>query len=306
MRVLVTGADGFLGRGLVQALAPAFPDAKRLVLTDRAFAQPAPPGAETIIGDLGDADFLENLLEPGFDLVFHLASIPGGLAEQEQELGHRSNLLASLALASSVAARRPGARFVFASSIAVYGDLGKDTVTPRTQPAPLLTYGAHKLMMEIMLSDLSRQKALSAISLRFPGIVARPPSESGHGSAFMSHIFHKIAAGEAYECPIPATSTCWWMSRRAATGILLHAARLSGSDHTVIQPPVNHASLQEMAEAIARVIGKAARIGWQSDEKLQRVFGAMPPLDDTAARTLSFCTDVDLETLARTVLSGDE
>lgn len=309
MRILVTGADGFLGRGLAAQLAKAYSHASRLVLTDRAFAGPASSGAETIAGDLGDTHFIDELLSPGFDLVFHLASVPGGLAETEQDQGHSANLLAPLALARGVAVQRPGARFVFASSIAVYGDLGDAVVTPETRPAPLLTYGAHKLMLEILLSDMSRRGALSAISLRFPGIVARPPSESGHGSAFMSQIFHRIAAGDAYDCPVPATSTCWWMSRRAAIAALLHAAHMPipapTRTPTVIQPPVLHASVHAVSEAIARAVGKPARIGWGDDSRLQRLFGTMPPLDARAAHDLGFLADADLDRLATAALSGE-
>lgn len=305
MRILVTGADGFLGRGLVAALATAHPAARRLVLTDRAFAGPAPSGSETIAGDLGDQDFLETLLEPGFDLVFHLASVPGGLAEREQDRGHHVNLLAPLALARAAAAHRPGARFVFASSIAVYGNLDERMVTAETRPAPLITYGAHKLMMEILLSDMTRRGALSAMSLRFPGIVARPLGESGHGSAFMSQIFHRIAAGDTYDCPIPAASTCWWMSRKAAVSALLHAAHLADPARTVVQPPVLHADLQRVCDAVCRVTGKQARIRWGSDDGLRRIFGAMPPLDATPALALGFRADANLDTLAKAALSGD-
>ncbi|MBW8300743.1 MAG: NAD-dependent epimerase/dehydratase family protein [Hydrogenophaga sp.] len=305
MRILVTGADGFLGRGLAAALCEAYPDAQRIVLTDRAFAGPAPSGSETIAGDLGDQDFLMDLLEPGFDLVFHLASVPGGLAEREQDLGHHVNLLAPVALARAVAANRPGARFVFASSIAVYGELDERPVTAETRPAPLITYGAHKLMTEILLSDMTRCGALSAISLRFPGIVARPLGESGHGSAFMSQMFHRIAAGEPYDCPIPSASTCWWMSRKAAVSTLLHAAHLADPVQTVVQPPVLHADLNEVCDAIRRVTGKRARIRWGDDDNLRRIFGAMPPLDATPALALGFRADADLDTLAEAALSGD-
>ncbi len=305
MRILVTGADGFLGRGLAAAFPEVYPDAQRIVLTDRAFSGPAPSGSEAIAGDLGDQDFLKDLLEPGFDLVFHLASVPGGLAEREQDRGHHVNLLAPLALARAVAANHPGARFVFASSIAVYGDLDEYPVTAETRPAPLITYGAHKLMMEILLTDMTRRGALSAISLRFPGIVARPVGESGHGSAFMSQIFHSIAAGETYDCPIPAASTCWWMSRKAAVSTLLHAAQLADPAQTVVQPPVLHADLNEVCDAIRRVTGKQAHVRWGDDDNLRRIFGAMPPLDATPALALGFRADANLDTLAKAALSGD-
>ena len=305
MRILVTGADGFLGRGLVNRLASDLADDAQLVLTDRAFSRHVPAGAVAMTGDLGNPDFLADLLERGFDRVFHLASVPGGLAEREQDLGHRANLEAPLALARGVAARKPGARFVFASSIAVYGDLKQELVTEGTPPAPLLTYGAHKLMTEILLSDMTRRGALSAISLRFPGIVARPETESGHGSAFMSQLFHRIAAGRDYDCPIAAESTCWWMSRQAAVSALLHAAEIETPCVTVVQPPVLHADLHSVSQAIAGVTGKQAQIRWGADEEIRRIFGSQPPLDAMPAIALGFRADADLKALAENALSGE-
>lgn len=305
MRVLVTGAGGFLGRGLAQELANSRSRLSRLVLTDIAFSTEAPPGAEEVKGDLGEAGFLETLLESGFDLVFHLASVPGALAEKTPDLGYRTNVIASLELARRLAAARPQAKLVFASSIAVYGDLCGQTVTENTSIAPRLSYGAHKQMTEICLSDMTRRGELSAISLRLPGIVARPPAQSGHGSAFMSLIFHRIAAGEAYECPVPATASCWWMSRSAAVSALLHAASIGSATPTVVQPPVLHGTIGDVAAAVERITGRRARIEWGSDADLTRLFGAMPPLDASASLSLGFRADKDMDALARAALQGE-
>ena len=305
MRVLVTGANGFLGRGLAPALADRFGGLTRLVLTDVAFTVKTPAGADTVEGDLGDTGFLKALFESGFDLVFHLASVPGALAERAPELGYRINLTTPLCLARRLTSIRPGARFIFASSVAVYGNLDGQTVTEDTTLDPLLSYGAHKRMVEIFLSDMTRRRELSAISLRFPGLVARPPTQSGHGSAFMSLIFHKIAAGEAYECPVPASAYCWWMSRKAAVSALLHAAAIDSASSTVVQPPVLHGTIGDVAAAVSRVTGQQAWIEWGNDTQLTRLFGAMPPLDAAASLGLGFCADADMGALAHAAFEGD-
>lgn len=305
MRVLVTGAGGFLGRGLIARLARDMPDLTRLVATDRAFAADLPAGVETMTGDLADAQFLGHLIEPGFDLVFHLASLPGSLAEREPAAGFAANVTAPLALARSVAERQRGARFIFTSSIAVYGDLGDDMVRPETPCRPALSYGAHKLMLEIFLADLARRGDLSAVSLRLPGIVARPPVETGHGSAFMSQIFHKIAAGAHFACPVPASARCWWMSRDAAITALLHAARIASTTSAVVQPPVLHARIDAVAAAIGRVTDRTPDIAWGDDAILTRLFGALPALDAAPALALGFAADADAEALARAALKGE-
>lgn len=297
MRVLVTGAAGFVGQAVAAALA-RWAEVTALVLTDRQISGPG-----TRSGDVTDEAFLADLLSPGFDLVFHLASLPGAKAEAEPDLGHAVNLLAPLALARATAKAKRGARFVFASSIAVYGPLTA-TVTEATPCQPDLTYGAHKRMTEILLSDLTRRGDLSAISLRLPGIVARPATETGHGSAFMSQLFHKIAASEAYDCPVPQTARCWWLSRPACVAALIHAAGLNGPE-TVIQPPVLHLTTGDVAKAVAEVTGQPARIRWGEDARLTKLFGAMPALDATPALRLGFQADADARSLVVHALSGD-
>ena len=298
MRVLITGADGFIGRDLAQALAAQ--GMGDLVLTDRQMAF-APAGAVVKTGDLTDAAFLAELTEDGFDLVYHLASMPGALAEAGHGMG--VNLLAPMALANAVARRNPGARFVFASSIAVYGAV-THAVTAATQPKPLLSYGAHKWMTEIFLTDLTRRGDLSAISLRLPGIVARPATETGHGSAFMSLLFHKIRAGEDYNCPVPQTASCWWLSRPACVAALIHAAGLV-KGVTVFQLPVQHLTVEAVAQACVEVMGKNPQISWGHDARLTALFGAMPALDAHQAIGAGFAADRDVHDLVQRAISQE-
>jgi D-erythronate 2-dehydrogenase len=302
MRVLVTGANGFVGAGLAAHLPALMPEISALTLTDLALTE-VPPGAVAKAGDMTDPAFLAALLEPGFDLVFHLASLPGAQAERAPDRGRRINLTLPLDLADAVARRNPGARFVFASSIAVYGEM-RGRVDARTLPQPALSYGAHKLMTEVLLSDMTRRGVLSACSLRLPGLVARPATESGHGSAFMSQIFHKIAGNTPYACPVPATAQCWWMSRKACLDLLVQAARLAPGTPSVMQPPVLVATTGAVAQAVGAVTGQVPQIRWGEDATLTRLFGALPELDAVEAAALGFRADPDLIALTRNALEG--
>ncbi|MFA5549446.1 MAG: NAD-dependent epimerase/dehydratase family protein, partial [Porticoccaceae bacterium] len=225
-RVLVTGAAGFVGGALAARLArdPLALDAPpgALLLADA--HRPAPAleptpaldGARWLTGDLADPAYVDALAAEAPDVVFHLASVPGGAAERDPALGSAVNLHGTLRLLEQLARRAAPGRppvVVFTSTVAVYGaPLPAQGVDAATPARPLTSYGAHKLMTEVLLADLSRRGALDGRSLRLPGIVARPPQAGGHVSAFMSDLIHRLAAGQAYTCPVSADATCWWMS----------------------------------------------------------------------------------------------
>ena len=191
---------------------------------------------------------------------------------------------------------------MFASSVAVYGALGTEAVHEDQPARPSLSYGAHKLIAEIELADLSRRGSLDAVSLRLPGIVARPPTETGHGSAFMSLVMHKIAAGQPYVCPVGPRATAWWMSLRCCVDNLLHAATMSTADapaSRVWQLPVLHLSMREVLDALTWRYGPQRRelISFAPNDRIEALFGRMSPLHTPAALAAGFRHDEDADQL---------
>ena len=332
MHVVITGADGFVGTGLSERLirdgAVLGAPISRLTLVDRAFQQPQPqsqsqpdydPGLDVrshrIIGDLGDPQVLDRLLAIPPDLVFHLASMPGAQAEREFDDGVATNLTTPTAVALRLAeqGRLTGVppRVVFASSIAVYGPLGPGDVDELAVPRPALSYGAHKLIIEVLLADLTRRGEIDARSLRLPGIVARPPTESGHGSAFMSQLFHVMAAGRAYACPVSTAAQAWWMSRERCIDNLIHAAVMPPGDlapERVWQLPVLRASVGALIDALGERFGSERRAGvtFAPDERIEMLFGRLPALHAPRALAAGFRADTDLDSLITAALAPPE
>ncbi|MFX5195305.1 NAD-dependent epimerase/dehydratase family protein, partial [Acinetobacter baumannii] len=72
-------------------------------------------------GDFSDTALIEQALAQPVDVVFHLASIPGGMAEQNYELSRKVNVDAMLFLFEQLKQQGNCPRVVFASTIAVYG-----------------------------------------------------------------------------------------------------------------------------------------------------------------------------------------
>jgi D-erythronate 2-dehydrogenase len=307
-RVLVTGAGGFVGRVLVQRLLRDGLGGRpvdRVVAADLSLqGLPDDPRLHAVGGSIADPGVLERALAEPVDTVFHLASMPGGAAETNPELGRRVNLDATLNLLDLLRAQGSAPRLVFASTIAVYGESLPAAVDEQTPAAPALSYGAHKLASEILIADAARRGWVQACSLRLPGVVARPGDGAGLISAFMSQLFWKLRAGEPIVLPVSADGTAWWISVGACVDNLLHAACIDTAAlgvRRVVQMPALHLDMAELVEALARACGadRRALVHYEPQAMVQRLFASYPPLHTPRADALGFRHDGDVDALAR-------
>lgn len=314
MHIVITGAAGFVGQALVARLLRDHEQGSRrldaLTLMDVGFSAPAPhPLVRQVAGSIADATTVAAAFERPVDAVFHLASIPGGTAEQQYELARDVNLLGTqhlleAARAQALASGSRIARFVFASTIAVYGSPLPERVDDETALNPQMTYGAQKLIGEILLADFSRRGWVNGVSLRLPGVLARPPARTGQLSAFMSDIIRDLAAGKSFICPTSAQARTWAASIHNIVDNLLHAAVVDTAllpARRAIALPAQQFTMGEMVEAIAAVHGPHVRdlITWAPDERIETLFGRFPPLRTPAADAAGFRHDGDMPTLVR-------
>ncbi len=302
MNVLITGAAGFLGRIVTRRLCAAWPDpTHRFTLVDLSRAEGVQdPRVSWLTGDFGRAGDVDTALF-ACDAVIHLAAIPGGAAERDYALARRVNLDQTLELIEKVASARQPKRFVYASTIAVFGEPLPAAIDDDTSPHPTMTYGAHKLMVEVALENLSRLGRLEAIAIRFPGLLARPAGGSGMRSAFMSELFHACAAGRPFVVPTGRGATVWAMSASRAALNLIHALEMpppGPSGRRACTLPALRTSMGALAVAVARrTRSDPASISFERDEALEAQFGRLPPLAAPYAESLGFAGDPSLDEL---------
>jgi len=302
MRVIVTGAGGFVGRQLSNALIAA---GHHVVRLDRALKPD--PASETLEGDISDSAVVTRALADGCDAVVHLATIPGGAAELEPLAAWRTNVDASMLLTQAAARMGSCPKFLFASSIAVLGaPLPPEGVDDDTPLAPRLLYGAHKAMIESWIATLSRRGEIEGLSLRLPGIVARPMAPSGMKSAFLSDIFHALRGGLPFTSPVSAEATMWLMSVDAAAKAFVHALELAGPfphDRAVTLPALRVRMRDLVAEIASQSGARADLVTYQPDAALEAAFGALPPLNASRAANLGFRHDGSIDRLVASALA---
>lgn len=177
MRVLVTGATGFIGSHLMEQLR-WHPNVKALLGVGRSVtAKQMTEERDLFRCDLSKERLVKHMLgefEP--DVIFHLAANPrtdrGGYDTYETNILPTHYLLANC---------KAGTRFVYASSATVYGDLAKERgvacyETDVTQPTSI--YGMSKLASESLVNVYTSQGKVKGVSLR---LVATVGEGATHG-----------------------------------------------------------------------------------------------------------------------------
>jgi nucleoside-diphosphate-sugar epimerase len=166
VRYVVTGAAGFIGSHLSEALLAAGHEVVGLdCFTD--YYDPALKEENARGLDVQRVDLAVDALDfSGFDGVFHLAGQPGVRSFGDVfPLYLRRNVLASQRVFE--AAGRDGARVVFASSSSIYGATERYPTPEDAQPQPLSPYGITKLACEHLAGAYVREFGLDCVVLRF-------------------------------------------------------------------------------------------------------------------------------------------
>ncbi len=314
MHILITGAAGMIGRKLTTRLvidrALGDQPIEKLTLID-IVAPTRPAGfsdhVKTRAADLAAPGVAQKAISERPDVIFHLAGVVSGEAETDLEKGYRVNLDGSRALLDAVRLAGDGyhPKFVFTSSLAVFGAPFPEAIPDDFHLTPLTSYGTQKAMVELMLADYSRRGFLDGVGIRLPSIVVRPGKPNKAASGFFSGIIREPLAGQEAILPVADSVLHWHASPRSAVGFLIHGAGLTreqlGPRINLIMPGVC-CTVAEQIEALRRVAGDkvAARIRREPDELVARIVAGWPQrFDPKRALALGFKVEKTFDDIIR-------
>lgn len=169
MKILVTGAAGFVGHYLTTSLAGG---SLHVIATD------ITPGENIHACDITDFSAVKKLVtDTTPDIIFHLAAV-SHVRGSEPRTMHEINLSGTINLLEAASALESSPHFIFASSSQVYGAVKKDKLplAETSLPAPVNHYGASKAAAEQMVSGYAHEN-------HFPATILRPFNHTGPGQA---------------------------------------------------------------------------------------------------------------------------
>jgi len=305
--VVITGAGGEIGHGLIDRLAEQ--GDRRIVTIDvsRLEDSIAKKVDREITGSIVDKALLERVMaEFEVDRIFHLAALLSTRSEFTPVAAHEVNVEGTLHLLEfaqheAESHGRPVV-FIYPSSIAAYGlpslqvksDAGRVSEDQYLHPTTM--YGCNKLYCEMLGDYYARHyKQLAAETasgrvdfrcVRFPGLISALTVPSGGTSDYAPEMIHAAAKGEAHACFVRPDTRIPFMAMPDGIEALL---RLAAAPRDRLQRTAyNVGAFNPSAEQIRDVVLSAfpgAAITFAVDRKRQAIVDSWPEdVDDSAAR----------------------
>ena len=305
--VLITGAGGEIGHGLIARLAERGDRAIVTLDLNRLDSTIAPQVDREITGSILDRGVLERVLaEFRVELVFHLAALLSTRSEFTPMTAHQVNVEGTLNLLEfaqheAESHGRPVV-FMYPSSIAAYGlpdaktkaAAGKVKEDEWTHPTTM--YGCNKLYCEQLgryyaryYKQLAAEAASGRVdfrSVRYPGLISAATMPSGGTSDYAPEMIHAAARGERYECFVRPDTRIPFMAMPDGVDALMTLAaaprdRLSRTEYNVT---AFNPSAEEFRARVVEAF-PAAQIDWDVDRQRQGIVDSWPAdVDDSAAR----------------------
>ena len=313
MQIIITGGAGFLGQRLAKALLSSNIKFDKLLLVD--IVEPQKSNSDERLEcrqlDLSEPGAAKIIISSETKLVFHLAAVVSSHAEKEFDAGWKVNLDITRHLLEACRHARQDIRFVFSSSLAVFGGRLPDVVNDSTAVTPMSSYGTQKAMGELLVNDYSRKGFVDGISLRLPTICVRPGRPNLAASSFVSSIIREPLRGEEAVCPVSTKLSLFLSSPATVINNLVHAASIDTGNlvwKTINLPGIT-ITVGEMLAALKRVTDEktVARVKFVPDESISRIVSTWPgAIDNSRALELAFRADEKFDNFIHQYITDDK
>jgi nucleoside-diphosphate-sugar epimerase len=223
----------------------------------------------------------------------------------------RINVDATRALLERCRALRAPPKFVFTSSLAVFGGALPDPVPDDAALTPQTSYGTQKAMCELLVYDMTRKGYIDGRSLRLPTVTVRPGKPNKAASSFASGIIREPLSGVDAICPVSPDTRVWVVSPRAVVASLIvgHEAPAEsfGPTRSVNVPGIEIA-VKDMVDSLRRIAGEAVaeRVQWRLDPAIDRIVQTWPPrFAPVLGPRLGMRADPDFDSIVRAYIEDE-
>ena len=304
--VLITGANGEIGHGLITSLSQT--GKVNIIALD---LQSLDPSLRPLCQAVYEADILDQAIlqeiEQTYPIqtIYHLASILSTQAEKNPTLAHKVNIEGTLNLIHFALRQAEGSgsrvKFLYPSSIAVYGFPDLETkhsiekVVEDQWCCPTTMYGCNKLYAEHLgkyydrfyprFKSAGERASIDFRALRFPGLISADTLPTGGTTDYGPEMLHHAAQGLSYNCFVRADTRLPFMAMPDAINALLQLEVAPAEN--LSRHVYNVTSFSPTAEEIYSIVRQAfpeAEVRFITDKGRQAIVDAWPmDIDDSAA-----------------------
>ena len=289
MRVLITGAGGFIGKVLTRHLLSGTElldrggtaqQIERILLVDTYLPEARDTRVDYLHGDISNGSILQRIADWKPDSIFHLAAILTSAAEREPAHALAVNVSGLAQFVNVLSSKSNPPKFIYPSSIAVFGGELPDVVNDDFVQRPQTTYGTHKAIAELMIGDAARGGNIDGRALRLPIVLVHPGPPTASVSDRIASVVREAVAGREIVIPLRETTCIPVVSveTAAANLIVMHNLDVSRLNSVmVINQPALTISMSEIVASLrAELNSTILNAQFKPDTALEDIVASWP------------------------------